>query len=459
MNKFLCLLFFKCFSVFALKGSLELDIYKAIELSQKKSFDLHIQKAEFDSAQSEESQALRGTLPSLEAGGSFIYYNKNVNSEVGKYISGSYVPEKKTLASLTVVQPIVGLIPSFQKARVASKKSELYENKVKGEKLEAQYRGAKGFIDSQKAYQVYKISKASYDVSLKQRRDYKVKYQAGKITENDYLKFVLSASEMKSQMEDAHYEYELSLVTLKEILQIPQDANIILPEEYKPVWSSSKIKMKSRSKIYDELKNRPDVSAALSNLEMQRRIKSSKYMEYLPEVNFVTQYSRNFAATDVSFPGIKDSQAPNDFIIPPVDLPKNKVRDNWYYGIEFKWKLWDWGVRQSSVNMTSAAVRKAKLEKEKVDSNARLDISKGYLSLKTSIEKLETAKVSESTAYDNYITTKARYDVGQATALDVVTSYKDYVNAKGQLANVSADLDSSYLYYKKSKGQDLLDNL
>ena len=446
----------KSFCVFSLQGSIELDIYKSIELAHKSSFDLQIQKAEYESAQSEKSQALRGTLPSLEASGNFLFYNKNVNAEVGKVIGTSYVPERKSDAALTLVQPIVGLVPTIQKARVASKKSELFENKIKVEKLEAQYRGAKGFIDSQKAYQVYKISKASYDVSLKQRRDYKIRYQAGKITENDYLKFVLSASEMKSQMEDAHFDFELSLVTLKEILQIPQETTIILPEEYKPVWNASKKKIKAKSLMYDALKNRPDVSAAQSNLDMQRRLKSSKYMEYLPEVNFVTQYSRNFEARDLKLPDIKEGDT---FLVHAVDLPKNKVRDNWYSGIEFKWKLWDWGVRQSSINMTSAAVKKAKLEKDKADSNARLDISKGYLSLKTSLEKLETAKVSESTAYDNYITTKARYDVGQATALDVVTSYKDYVNAKGQLANVSADLDSSYLYFKKSKGQDLLGDL
>jgi outer membrane protein TolC len=456
MYRLFFIVFLKSFCVFSLQGSIELDIYKSIELAHKSSFDLQIQKAEYESAQSEKSQALRGTLPSLEASGNFLFYNKNVNAEVGKVIGTSYVPERKSDAALTLVQPIVGLVPTIQKARVASKKSELFENKIKVEKLEAQYRGAKGFIDSQKAYQVYKISKASYDVSLKQRRDYKIRYQAGKITENDYLKFVLSASEMKSQMEDAHFDFELSLVTLKEILQIPQETTIILPEEYKPVWNASKKKIKAKSLMYDALKNRPDVSAAQSNLDMQRRLKSSKYMEYLPEVNFVTQYSRNFEARDLKLPDIKEGDT---FLVHAVDLPKNKVRDNWYYGIEFKWKLWDWGVRQSSINMTSAAVKKAKLEKDKADSNARLDISKGYLSLKTSLEKLETAKVSESTAYDNYITTKARYDVGQATALDVVTSYKDYVNAKGQLANVSADLDSSYLYFKKSKGQDLLGDL
>jgi outer membrane protein TolC len=125
------------------------------------------------------------------------------------------------------------------------------------------------------------------------------------------------------------------------------------------------------------------------------------------------------------------------------------------YGLQFSWVILDWGVRQAQISDAIASEQKAKYNLENLNLNARIDITNSYLQLQNAIQVLDSAKVSVQYAQDAYSQMKARFDNGQVTATDLISSANDQTTARANLANAKGSLDLAWITFQKSTGVKL----
>ncbi len=421
-----------------------LTLEAAMNLAEDYSFTAKIAEQDFLIVESQENSAFRSLFPTISSNASYTINSDSVNKLIGTTVgTQAGLPDKTSmLGSISLSQPIIGLYSSLQALQQASALSRAsLQNKAQS-KIEARFSGAQAFINAQKANQLLKTAKSSVEVAEKQLSDGNAQYQAGKLTHADLLKFKLEVENSKTSYIQAQTTYKITLMTLAEAIGIRNYNSIVLNNSEQSVWETKLPAIPSLESILEQaLAQRHDVLAAKENVLAANYGKQQKYSTYLPSLNFVATYSRNFSSKDISV---------NSVIYSAKD-----IQDTFSYGVQFSWVIWDWGIRQSQINSTVAAEQKAKYVLENLNLNVRIDITNSYLQLQNAIQVLDSAKLSVQYAQDVYLQMKARFDNGQVTATDLISSANAQTTARANLANSKGALDLAWISFQKSLGKRL----
>ena len=354
-------------------------------------------------------------------------------------------PDTVSTASLVLTQPLVGLVPMYLNLQAASAKLEAATRNTKQSKEEARFLGASSFINAVKAIQLLNVAQSSVEVAKTQLHDGVAQYNAGKLTNADVLKFKLNLENANTSFIQAQTIARITLVTLAEVVGIPNSAYISLPKNYSSIWAT---KQKTLSNLEEaiqfSLQNRNELLAAKLGLNAANYSKYSTESSYLPTVNFVANYTRNLQASDIRNPttGV-------------LAYSKSDVQDTLYTGITFNWNLLDWGVRQAQISSAVAGESMAQTQVEQEESQIKIEVTSNYLNLQEAYQNLDSAKVSVDYAKDVFLQMGAQFNNGQATTTDVLSAATDRSTALAKFANATGDLDIAWLNFKKSVGKPL----
>jgi outer membrane protein TolC len=422
----------------------ELTLEEAMNMAERYSFTAKMAQQDAYVSESQQDAALRGMLPNLSASGSYKWNSTQVNQLIGTSIGAQYgLPAKmSSTGTLTLTQPLVGLFSMYQKLQQSSALTRAaLQNKVQST-VDARFYGAQAYINVQKADQLLKTVKSSMEVSEKQLNDGNAQFNAGKLTNADLLKFKLDLENSKTSVIQAETTYKVALITLAEAIGVKNNSSIHLANSDKSVWENKSQKLPDLEKILaPSMSQRHDLRAAKENVEASKYSKIQSYSSYLPSLDFVANYTRNFLAKDLTLENTTYSAS--------------SYQDTFSYGFQFTWILLDWGVRQAQISGAVATEQKAKYNLENLSLNARIDITNSYLQLQNAIQVLDSAKVSVQYAQDAYSQMKARFDNGQVTATDLISSANDQTTARANLANSKGALDLAWISFQKSTGEKL----
>ncbi|WGL58962.1 TolC family protein [Pigmentibacter sp. JX0631] len=421
-----------------------LNLEASMNMAEVYSFKAKVDLQEFYIAEAKEDAVFRGMLPTVSLSGNYMQNSSDVNPLVGNSAAMAYgFPDTtSSTGTLSVSQPIIGLLPMFYSLQQSSALTRAALQTRIQSRIDARFYGAQAFINLQKADQLLKAAKSAMEVSEKQLNDGNAQFNAGRLTNADLLKFKLDFENSKTSVLQAQTTYKVALITLAEAIGIKNSSAITVTSSEKSVWEMKSQKLPSLENIlYPGLARRNDLLAAKENVEAAKQGKNYSYTSYLPSLNFVANYTRNFMAKDVTIAGQPYSAS--------------SIQDQFSYGIQLSWVILDWGVRQAQISGAVAAEQKAKYSLENLNLNARIDITNSYLQLQNAIQVLDSAKVSVQYAQDVYSQMKARFDNGQVTATDLITAANDQTNARANLANARGSLDLAWITFQKSTGSKL----
>ncbi len=431
---------------FAEETSLTLET--AMNMAENYCFKARIAAKIEEINQGKVDEKHRGMLPSIGLSGQYLNYSSSVNKAVGTSAGSQLGIPKATVytAALTLTQPLVGLFPLYLALQQASAQTEAALYNKEQSKTEARFLGANSFINAVKAIQLLNVANSSVQVAQTQLRDGQAQFNAGKLTNADILKFKLNLENAKTTLIEAQTTAKITLVTLAETIGLKDTKSISLPKNYSSIWSNKKIQFQNLSNYVNKaLSKRNDLKAAKSSTQVA---KFGKYSSYLPTVNFVSNYSRNFEAEDVNItaiPGYSSS----------VNYSKSDIQDQLYYGIQFSWNLLDWGIRQAQISEAVANESASNIEENQVESQIKIDVTNNYLQLQDSYQNLDSAKVSVEYAKDVFLQMEAQFINGQATTTEVLSAANDQTSALAKLATAVGDLDLAWLSLQKSTGNTL----
>lgn len=421
-----------------------LTLEAAMNMAEVYSFTAKIAQQDFFAAEAKEDMVIRGMFPTISVSGNYMQNSDSVNSLVGNSAAAAYgIPDTSSATgTLTLTQPLLGLLPMFHSLQQASALTRAALQSRIQSRVDARFYGAQAFINLQKADQLLKAAQSAMEVSEKQLNDGNAQFNAGRLTNADLLKFKLDFENSKTSVLQAQTTYKVALITLSEAIGIKNSSAVSVVSSEKSVWEMKSQKLPSLDKIlYPSLARRNDLMAAKENIEAATQGKFNTYASYLPTVNFVANYTRNFMAKDASIAGKTYSSS--------------DIQDQFSYGLQLSWVILDWGVRQAQISGAVAMEQKAKFQLENLNLNARIDITNSYLQLQNAIQVLDSAKVSVQYAQDVYSQMKARFDNGQITATDLIAAANDQTNARANLANARGSLDLAWISFQKSTGSKL----
>jgi outer membrane protein TolC len=421
-----------------------LSLEQVMILAQNHAYTQKISNINKEITTRQKGTVVKSLFPSLTVNGSYIKSSPTVNESVGQ-CDPPFCPQvlsKK--GDITLNQPITDILIGLQRVRAYSVREVIDEQNHLKTLREAQFNGASSYINVQQSNQMLDIAHANYNLAKKQARDAKLLYEAGKIARHDYLKFDLSLSQATKGREEAMKHYEIASDILYETLGIPRDQKIKLSKNYNSFWEHKENPPFDLEEVKSRIGNREDIKIASSHTLLQKRLHAIKVLDYLPKVSFFGQYQRDFTATNEIFP-------------PNITFQKSQIQDNLNFGFKLTWTIWDWGVKLDAMNEAQSHIRKAQFEEELAKSQARIDMSRNYLQLRSSLQNLKTSKVSVHTAREVYKATKAKFMVGQATATDLIFALRDLTESRASLANSRSSLDMAFFMLKRSLGEDLLE--
>lgn len=430
-------------NVFAIENPIDLSMEKAMDMAESYSFTARIAQQTQNASESQRDVQWRSMLPNVTGSGNYLWYSSSVNPAIGTPAGAAIgVPNPtSSTAGLTLTQHIVGLIPLYLSLEQAAAQARAALQNKEFAKINARFLGASSFVNAQKADELLQVAKSSVEVAEKQLYDAQAQFDAGKLINADVLKFKLNLENAKTVLIQAQTAYKVSFVTLAETIGVKSADDIVLPKNHVSNFKQSKAKSDLSTVLQTALEQRHDILASKENVLAANYGKKTAISSYLPAVDFVANYSRNFQSQAVNYGG--------------SSFTANQVQDTFYYGFQFTWNLVDWGVRQAQISSAASNEHSARIAAEQAESQMRVDVTNSYLQLQSANQVLDSAKTSVQYAEDVYTQFKAQFNNGQITATDLIAAYNDQTSAQANLANAIGDLDLAVLGLQKAMGQRL----
>ena len=427
------------------RRSLTLD--ESIAVSLEKSRTLHASRAGVDAAQARASEASAAGLPSLKANGSYTRL-----SEVPPFaitlpppLSGSYTISPSIVNNynlrLTLQQPL------FTGFRVSSGAS-MTENVAKAageeynkDRAELVYNVTNAYWTLFKAIEFKKLIDENAGQVKAHLQDVQNFLVQGMATNNDVLKVRVQYSVVQLQQIDANNNVQLAMIGLNNVMGIPLETQIDL----------ASVPAQPESGAGDSLR-RPSALPGLDALVAQAidRRPELKALDYRVQAgeNGVT-LARSGWFPQVYLSGNYNYARPNQRYVPTQDL----FKDSWDVSIVASWDIWNWGTTVHQTNQAEAQLSQVIDARSEVRDGVALEVTKAYLNLKQSGERIAVSRQSVEQAVENYRVTDERFKSGLALNSDLLDAEVAMLQAKTSHTQSLVDYQLSNARLQKAIGQ------
>ncbi len=124
----------------------------------------------------------------------------------------------------------------------------------------------------------------------------------------------------------------------------------------------------------------------------------------------------------------------------------------WQAGVNVSWNIFDMDQRKNELH--AALAKKSRLEQAKaaVDRQIELDRINTRLAYEEAYQKLMIAKEKVVSAQENFTTKENNFKVGMATNTDYLDAHTELMNAKSELAVISAQVQTAWAEYLRALG-------
>lgn len=414
-------------------GALTLD--EAMRLALSHSYTRLSAEQDQVASQARQSSIKGGMGPKLSLEAARGWIDTDVNKLAGQTLAtGQRYPDQISSLGAVITQPITQIFASRERLEAERKLEDATKSQLQVEANEAKLRGAEAYIQALKAVRFLAINRESQDLILKQKRDAKSLLSSGKLSELDYSRFELAASEANSLVVDAEAQLKVAGDALREALGLTAGQELKLAElgELGPLSTTA---VTERSELQSASRR---VEVAESQLRAQK-------VDYWPQLNAFARYSRDFAAEDVNV----------NFLGLAINLPKEDFRDQFSYGFNLQWDIWDWGTRSGRQAELGSQLSKARISHDALASRLRVENSQAEAEWDRATQNLKNAQIADKLSAAILKSFDLRFRNGLATTTDLLSVQRDRTRAQANLANATYDLHGALLRKRRSEGAAL----
>ncbi len=433
-----------------------LTLEQAFQQAQESNLDLQVARARLTQADEISRKVWSGYLPQLSLSGNYTYnsdeaviglptgyFIRDVGTTQGQPPAGGEVPgapttliqvpsgfleteiQKKHMfngtAQLTQGLIVPQLWPAFRNANLAERAAEL---SVENARREILFATAQLYYAAEGLREAVGVQERLLEVNRQHEADAETRFQVGTVNKVALLRAQIERTKSEQDLLRTRNAYASAKIALATLLNRPADFEVTRPTEPAPVGSPEEL-LKSAPE------NRPDVLAALTNLELAQGQKTATWYKYAPSLTGFARYNVSNAA---GFTGKYDTFA---------------------VGAALNWTLYDGGLRESELRENAAKVVESRAAAQQSENRARQEVQTAWLELQSAEANTVKAREQLRLAQENASLVRASFDAGAASYLDVVDANAALTGA--ELSAISEELSAQLATLKLAKAAGLFD--
>jgi outer membrane protein len=361
-----------------------LTFNEAVAIGLRDNRDILLQAADVEKAKLKIAEAQGGLFPSLNFTGSWFYTSGLYTKDIGQ-----------TNSQFTLKQYL------YKGGRVIN------NIKYNNYQLEVE----ESLLDKTKLEIIFGISQAYYTLSLssvfvelnkgilqnsRQHLDYiNALYKKGQASETEILQVQASLATVEQVFEDSQRQKESAQILLNNLLSLNKDVVVIPVTEFQ--FAPKDIAF-DRS-FLKAMQTRPEIKQFESQLKADKSAIEIAKADGRPNIYASWDYySRSHSVTTTV-----NTRNWNDYNI---------------FGITVAWPIFDGWQTKAKVQQAIVTLKQTQLGKTKLIQDIALEVKNTYLSLKNSLDQIETTQADNLFYKSNLQTAEQRYAFGQVSLLD-----------------------------------------
>jgi outer membrane protein TolC len=373
----------------------KLTLEQALEIAEKKNFDLKIAAAQLRQADEISAKAWSYYLPQVKATGTWLRNERELTIDLdGTPAAGD--PPNAPPITLIAKDQVTGQLDASQvllspslifSIQGAHRTEDALRNSVEGGRSALRFGVAQAFYTVSALAKTVSVAERLLEVAQRQERDAHVRYKAGTIARVGALRAEIDRAGAERDLARARNGYESARLALATLLDRPADFEVVEPPE--PAQPGDAAALEKRA-----LAERNDVLAARATAAAARSERNAAIGRYLPDVAAYGRYSRTNAA---GFTGDAETIG---------------------YGLVLSWNILDGGLRESDVRTGNAKIDEADARLQRAEATALEDVRMALLDLDSARANAEKAKEQRDLAAENQRLLDVSYKAGAATAVE-----------------------------------------
>ncbi len=340
--------------------------------------------------------------------------------------SGEFVvvPDPLDQASITLTQPLVelDLLPDYFKNKNQAQ-SVLRQSRFQIQSI--LFEVATAYFDYLKQEKLIKVNQEALKLSREQLRIAKERYDAGEVTKTDFLRSEVEATRANRNLMESINKSMVSRTRLASLIGQP-NAFYRLEE---PDESVAALKNETLENLLQVGSNsRYDLKGLQDEIEVARWEKARSKSVFLPTAEL--EVEQNW-----------------------ID-PESFGQQNNFHTFLFRLNFtpFEGGGRILDAITATYLYEQAKLRYERKKKEIYVQITQAWYAVKTTEENVNSIQKEVEFAEENYEVTSTRYQVGQATSLDLMDTFSALISAKTDFVNETFNYRFALITLYKESG-------
>lgn len=274
-----------------------------------------------------------------------------------------------------------------------------------------------------------KLAEKFVEALKKFDHDIDVMYQTGMSTKADLLSVRVKLNQAEMTLLRVEDGLSLSRMALNQICGLPVDTVFTLEEELLnalPVTEPLQIDL---NRVYG---NRPEISSLTLALDIYKKKEKVARSEYLPTVAFMANY---FAMTPSFFDGIS-----------------TKLDGMWSVGIGVKAPIFHWGASRKTVRSARAETSLMGLKLQEAKEKIELQVNQAQFKIKEVAKKMAMAEQNQEKADENLKYANLGFQEGTIPVSNVLEAQVAWLSAHSELIDTRIEMKLCEVYLKKAYG-------
>ncbi|WP_321329621.1 TolC family protein [uncultured Ilyobacter sp.] len=392
---------------------MEVSLEKAVDIAFKNNRDLKNSKIETVQQDLLYKETAKGALPTVSIEGDYTD-DRDDSYDDGYFENG-----------IVLTQPIYSGGEIYYGIEGAKKSKELYNITYEKEKWDTRLEVVKQYItilQLQKTLEVYETSKVEKEEELKRQQEF---YNLGLIDKSEILKVESSLYESKSDIIETKNEIQKEKITLKKLMGISLEKDILLKDIEVEKIDPEKIEFENDLK--NAVKESLESKKLKLNAEITKLEEKATKSEFLPEVDLEYAYESSDMASFSDSADVKDW--------------------NWSIGVSFEWEIFNFGSSVDSYKSAKLDTEKAEISRDNSIEDLKKEITSAYLEIETLYSLIETRKKSYETSNEIYEIDREKYANRLIDTVDYLQTESDLREAQVNYINVQMDYYQAYEEY------------
>lgn len=412
----------------------KLTIDESIKIGLKNSNVLHSSKMNLNYADAKWSEVNTFRLPSLSFSASYTRLSEvnpfTVNTPFGRFdISPAIFNNYNMRVSLQ--QPVFTGFKLESNSKIAELNFLAAKQQYSADQNELVYNIKNAYWGLFEANQIQNVTEENVNQVQSHLTDVQNLFKQGLATKNDVLKVQVQLGEAQLKLIDAKNALRLANINLNNVLGIALSTEI---ETEEPVEEQITMPYDLSSLLNQAYDRRPELRSMDYRVQANESGITAAKSDWFPQVYLTGNYNYS---------------RPNPRILPTQD----KFFGTWDVSVSLSLNLWNWGATVDRTDQAEAQFEQSKDTYKILKDRVTLEVTRNFLNIQKSKDKMSVAKQSVSQAEENYRITDEKFKNGLALNSDLLDAEVALLQAKTNYIQSIVDYQLAAAQLEKSVGK------